>query len=322
MASTFMVHMFLISPATKHFLNPQKYEKQRGLLYAITFLVLVAALTVGYELRDTPPNYYAALGVDRRASDAEIDKAYRRLSKEKHPDKNTSPTANEEFIRLQRMKEVLTDPQLRQEYELFGELGIEGSRKGKSDDITSLALVNMGVYYGIWMLLTYFLTSGPAFNGARMWSMAGLLVLAMLEYKMKISRDDPFKFLTQTPVFEKVDWLHRLYPPFMNGCRIISMSLFVDVDQIRTIMLNHLVLQQRDMLRMLQGLQQQIARLTPGDPQTGEAFQTETGTPETNEAPQITELPRLEEAPPPPAQSKFWSQFLWWAFIFLVFYMR
>jgi len=307
--------MFVISPATKHFLNPQRYEKQRGLLYAISFLVVIAALTVGYELSDNPPNYYTALGVDRQASPGDIKKAYHRLSKEMHPDKNPSPTANEDFARLQRMQEILLDPQLRQEYELFGDQGMEYSRKGQNNSVISQALVNMGVYYVIWLLLTYFLTSGHAFNGARMWSMAGLLVLAMIEFKMKISHDDPFKFFSQTPVFEKMEWLHRLYPPFMNGCRIISMSLFVDVEQLRNIMLNHLVLQQREMMRVLLGIQQQLG---------GTAVNTDpAGTPglQLGEGPNGIASPQdpAAAAAPQPAKSRFPTQLLWYLGIYLFF---
>jgi len=312
--------MFVISPATKHFLNPQRYEKQRGLLYAISFLVVIAALTVGYELRDNPPNYYTALGVDRQASPGDIKKAYYKLSKEMHPDKSTSPTANEDFARLQRMQEILLDPQLRQEYELFGDQGMEYARKGQNTSVVSQALVNMGVYYAIWLLLTYFLTSGNAFNGARMWSMAGLLVLAMIEFKMKISHDDPFKFASQTPVFEKMEWLHRLYPPFMNGCRIISMSLFVDVEQLRNIMLNHLVLQQREIMRVLLGIQQQLGSSAAT---TGATLpQGVLGQPLIGEGPNgfgVPPDPAAAAAAPQPAKSRFPTQFLWWVGIYLFF---
>jgi DnaJ-domain-containing protein 1 len=299
--------MFVISPATKHFLNPQRYDKQRGLLYAISFLVVIAALTVGYELKDNPPNYYTALGIDRQSSPGDIKKAYHRLSKEMHPDKNPSPTANEDFAKLQRMQEILLDPLLRREYELFGDQGMEYSKKGQDNSVVSQALVNMGVYYGIWLLLTYFLTSGPAFNGARMWSMAGLLVLAMLEFKMKISRDDPFHFFSQTPVFEKMEWLHRLYPPFMNGCRIISMSLFVDVEQLRNVMLNHIVLQQRELMRSVLLIQQHLGITNPELSQGGPGQQI------------MGENPGASEAAAPAAKSKFPTQLLWWVGIYLVF---
>lgn len=153
-----------------------------------------------------------------------------------------------------------------------------------------------------------------------MWSMAGLLVLAMIEFKMKISHDDPFAFFSQTPVFEKMDWLHRLYPPFMNGCRIISMSLFVDVEQLRNIMLNHIVLQQREIMRVLQTIQKQIGppnadivsnlnvdqQGTPGEQAMGEGVN-------------VIGAQHEQIAAPQPAKSKFPTQLLWWVGIYVVF---
>lgn len=47
--------------------------------------------------------------------------AYRAKSLEMHPDKNPSPNAAEEFAKLQRMYEVLSNTALREEYDMFGE---------------------------------------------------------------------------------------------------------------------------------------------------------------------------------------------------------
>ena len=52
----------------------------RSLLLSFTFLSLIILVTAGAE-------YYKVLGVGRKASDAEIKKAYKKLSKQYHPDK-------------------------------------------------------------------------------------------------------------------------------------------------------------------------------------------------------------------------------------------
>src|SRR5205085_4279628 len=72
---------------------------------------------------------YAELGVPRGASEAEIKKAYRKLAKELHPDKNTdNPNATERFSQVTRAYDILTDKDKRAQYDR-GEIDEEGNPK-------------------------------------------------------------------------------------------------------------------------------------------------------------------------------------------------
>jgi len=72
---------------------------------------------------------YAELGVARGASEAEIKKAYRKLAKELHPDKNTdNPNATERFSQVTRAYDILTDKDKRAQYDR-GEIDEEGNPK-------------------------------------------------------------------------------------------------------------------------------------------------------------------------------------------------
>lgn len=68
------------------------------------------------EYRD----YYAVLGVDRKASADDIKKAYRRLARKYHPDVNSEPDAEDKFKEMGEAYEVLSDPEKRAAYDALG----------------------------------------------------------------------------------------------------------------------------------------------------------------------------------------------------------
>lgn len=69
-------------------------------------------------------NFYADLGVPRAADEKAIKSAFRKKARSCHPDVNDSPEAKEEFQRINRAYEILSDPTMRQRYDQFGEAGV------------------------------------------------------------------------------------------------------------------------------------------------------------------------------------------------------
>lgn len=65
-------------------------------------------------------DYYEVLGLTKSASKDDIKKAYRKLSKQYHPDLNKEPGADEKFKEIAEAYEVLSDDQKKARYDQFG----------------------------------------------------------------------------------------------------------------------------------------------------------------------------------------------------------
>ena len=74
--------------------------------------------------------FYDRLGVSKDASQAEIKKAYRKMSKKYHPDINKEPGSEEKYKEIQEAYETLGDEQKRAAYDQYGPAGANGGFGG------------------------------------------------------------------------------------------------------------------------------------------------------------------------------------------------
>jgi curved DNA-binding protein len=66
-------------------------------------------------------DYYEILGVDKKASEDDIKKAYRKLARKLHPDLNPNDkNAHQKFQKINEANEVLSDPEKRKKYDQYG----------------------------------------------------------------------------------------------------------------------------------------------------------------------------------------------------------
>ncbi|XP_071112173.1 dnaJ homolog shv-like [Haliotis cracherodii] len=91
---------------------------------AVTVILLTVQVLAGRD-------FYNILGVSKSATTNQIKKAYRKLAKELHPDKNRDdPEAAERFQDLGAAYEVLSDQEKRKVYDRHGEEGLSKGDMG------------------------------------------------------------------------------------------------------------------------------------------------------------------------------------------------
>ncbi|HGI7084881.1 TPA: DnaJ domain-containing protein, partial [Streptococcus pyogenes] len=74
--------------------------------------------------------YYDRLGVSKDASQDDIKKAYRKMSKKYHPDINKEAGAEQKYKDVQEAYETLSDSQKRAAYDQYGAAGAQGGFGG------------------------------------------------------------------------------------------------------------------------------------------------------------------------------------------------
>lgn len=85
----------------------------------INFVILLILAT---DLSLANRDFYKILNIKKSATTNEVKKAYRKLAKELHPDKNKDdPNASEKFSDLSSAYEVLSDEDKRKLYDRCGE---------------------------------------------------------------------------------------------------------------------------------------------------------------------------------------------------------
>ena len=76
-------------------------------------------------------DYYEILGVGRSASPEDLKRSFRKLAMEYHPDRNQGDaSAAERFKEANEAYQVLSDPQKRRSYDMFGHSGVDPGAAG------------------------------------------------------------------------------------------------------------------------------------------------------------------------------------------------
>jgi len=250
--TSFFFYVMFVYPVTSWILKPGRFSKKKGITYAIGFLVVIAAIKTGMEYAERGPNYYQILGVTRKSNPLEIKRAYKSKSLELHPDKNPSPNAEDEFNTVKTAYDVLIDMEMREIYNKFGKEGLE--TKQHLDEYQML--LQIGIFYATWGMLSYVLTLGKSSQNARSWIFTGEIVMLIAEVSLMLQKGAmPTWFLPKFTEAEMVWLMHTLFPAFMNGCRCLGGFLYVDLEEQTRTLLLALQEQNKDVLMVLRDIQ-------------------------------------------------------------------
>ncbi|KAL9242588.1 hypothetical protein vseg_016574 [Gypsophila vaccaria] len=91
-----------------------------NLVVKISAILLVSSFIFASEAKKSA-DPYKILGVDRSASQRDIQKAFHKLSLKYHPDKNKEKGAQQKFEEINNSYEILSDEQKRKNYDLYGD---------------------------------------------------------------------------------------------------------------------------------------------------------------------------------------------------------
>jgi DnaJ-related protein SCJ1 len=101
-------------------------------LIVVCILLLVAIMCVPLEA-EAGRDFYKVLGIKRTANAKDIKRAYRKLSRKYHPDKNPGDeTATSKFAEVANAYEALSDEEKRAVYDQRGEEGLQELAKNQA----------------------------------------------------------------------------------------------------------------------------------------------------------------------------------------------
>ena len=159
-----LAQFFVIAPVCQFLLQSPRINqnsRQRGLIYAILFLLVTALLLTYLTLSSSPPSYYSLLSTPTTSSLADLKRAYKTAAIRLHPDKNPDASAAADFALLTRAYETLEKPESRTLYDRYGPRASDSASMPATAQFVQQSMMDAGLWYVTWIGLTYILLPLP-----------------------------------------------------------------------------------------------------------------------------------------------------------------
>ncbi|OMJ76027.1 hypothetical protein SteCoe_24698 [Stentor coeruleus] len=209
--------VFLVHTGIKKKVIESETTRSKFKWILIICLIYAGILLNTYYVRK--PNAYEILELSRGMSNEEIRESYKQALKFKHPDKNLSPNANEEFRELKKYYDFIRTPDQRIKYEKYG-----GNDEG-------FAFWGSFSFYIGWIFVCNSLYFSKIPNAGRnlLWilSIVGILETYALAFV-------PFK-LTKYTIFEQLEFIRIIFPAIcvfescLESLRVYNLETIIDM---------------------------------------------------------------------------------------------
>lgn len=188
----------------------------------LTWVLVICAIYAVILINTTyirNPNAYEVLELSRGMSNEEIRESYKQALKFKHPDKNLSPNADEEFRELKKYYDFIRTPDQRMKYEKYGGLD-EG-----------FAFWGSFSFYIGWIFVcnSLYFSKIPKAGRNLLWvlSIVGILETYALAFV-------PFK-LSKYTIFEQLEFIRKVFPALcvliscLENLRVFNLEKMIDM---------------------------------------------------------------------------------------------
>mmetsp|Transcript_10984 Transcript_10984/g.15278 ORF Transcript_10984/g.15278 Transcript_10984/m.15278 type:complete len:357 (-) Transcript_10984:329-1399(-) len=243
MAASIILFIVVIQFGVAYIAGQKGVDVQTRRYMTLGFFGAVVACMVAYDIAMMDPSYYDILGVSPSVDDKTLKRAYKSLSKKLHPDKNPNdPDAQENFILMQEVYDILSTRDLRETYDAYGQEYMINARISPQSKRVDLSYERLLMYhapfYFISALVAYALTISKKANTARPYAFVMLFGLAIAEWYTKTYHEAlPYVPLT---IYQQVECLKNIYHYLLQGAIMYANLTYIDLEMQSLFLLSEL----------------------------------------------------------------------------------